>query len=110
MKLKEGSRRNTNLENLDSTGIGNAVENVPPVVEEAEMLDTDCTSSVTSTNQSYCQPTPIEKERQNKNVSILSLFARYKNSHCNLGSPDQMAVVENGCVSSDTSDFSNRVN
>lgn len=111
MKLKEGSRRNTNLENLDSTviGIDNAVANLPPVVEEAEMLDTDCTSSVTSTNQSDCQP--IEKEQQNKSVSIISLFARYKNAHYALGSPDQKAVVaENGCIPSDASGISNHVN
>ncbi|KAK1363240.1 Up-regulator of cell proliferation like [Heracleum sosnowskyi] len=111
MKLKEGSRRNTNLENLDSTGIGidNAEVKLAPVVEEVEMLDTDCTSSVTSTNQSDCQP--IEKEQQNKSVSIVSLFARYKNAHCALGSPDQKAVVvENGCMSSDTSEISNHVN
>lgn len=112
MKLKEGSRRNTNLEHLDSMGIGidNAVANLPPVVEEAEMLDTDCTSSVTSTNQSDCQPLPIEKEQQNKSVSIISLFARYKNAHYALGSPDQKAVVENGYISSDISEISNHVN
>lgn len=113
MKLKEGSRRNTNLENLDSRGIGvdNAVANLPPIVEEAEMLDTDCTSSVTSTNQSDCQPMSVEKEQQNKSVSIISLFSRYKNTHYALGLPDQKAVVvENGCISSDTSEISNHVN
>ncbi|KAL8118475.1 hypothetical protein AgCh_016120 [Apium graveolens] len=113
MKLKEGSRRNTNLENLDSKGIGvdNDVANLPPIVEEAEMLDTDCTSSVTSTNQSDCQPISIKKQQQNKSISIISLFARYKNTHYGSGSPDQKAVVvENGCISSDTSEISHHVN
>ncbi|KAL1810407.1 hypothetical protein ACET3Z_027397 [Daucus carota] len=112
MKLKEGSRRNTKLEHSDSVGMGidSSVANMPPVVEEAEMLDTDCTSSVTFKNQSDCQPIPVEKEQQNKNVSILSLFARYKNSHRALGSPDDKAVVENGCISSDTYEITNHVN
>lgn len=108
MKLKQGSRRDLSLSNVGSTETDiNHVASIIPDGEEAMTFDADC-SAAASRNSSDCHSIGTSNEQQNKNVSVLYLFSRYKNSRHGLSSPDQKAmVIENGCFSSNTCQIPN---
>ncbi|KAH7549758.1 hypothetical protein JRO89_XS13G0077700 [Xanthoceras sorbifolium] len=91
MKLKLGSQRN--LDPLSEMAVGAesscASADVPASCGDAlssphhdiMMMDTDCSSaSSLSSSSSDCHSTGSLKQHQSRNVSVLYLFSKYKNS------------------------------